>query len=67
MSYPYVEVNIFEEEIFPVVMHRFYGKTIKEAYGYLKSHMKSDKFLYAAMRVGNWKGIPLHYTYKESK
>ena len=56
-KYPYVEVNIYEDTVYPVVMHRFFGKTIEEARGYAKSHMKTDSFMRSAMNTGRFKGI----------
>jgi len=59
MNYPYVEVNIYEDAKYPVVMHRFYGETIEEARGYAKSHMKTDSFMRGAINTRRFKGIKL--------
>lgn len=63
--YPYMEVNIYEEESYPVVAHRFYGKTLKEARGYFVAHMKSDKFLHDAVRTSKYKGMQVQVEIKE--
>ena len=57
--YPYVKVNIYENNAYPVVSHIFYGKTAKEAYGYFQSHMKTDEFLRAAILYQKYKGMLL--------
>lgn len=56
-SYPHVIVDIFEHTKYPVVSHIFYGETIEEARGYLKSHIKTDSFLRAAVNTGRFKGM----------
>ena len=60
MNYPHVIVEIFESgNKYPVVSHIFYGETIEEARGYLKSHMKTDSFLRAAVNTRRFKGMKL--------
>ena len=58
-KYPYVRVDIYENNDYPVVSHIFYGKTAKEAYGYFQSHMKTDEFLRAAILYQKYKGMLL--------
>lgn len=60
---PFIRVDIYEYEVdirYPVVSHIFYGKTLKEAQGYFKAHMKTDEFLRGAVSKGSWKGLELH-------
>ena len=60
MNYPHVQIDIFESgSKYPAVSHIFYGETIEEARGYVKSHMKTDSFLRAAVHTGRFKGIKL--------
>jgi hypothetical protein len=59
MNYPHVIVDIYERTVYPVVSHVFYGKTIEEARGYMRSHMKTDSFLRAAINSRKYKGINL--------
>jgi hypothetical protein len=56
-SYPHVIVDIYESDMYPVVTHIFYGKTIEEARGYLKSHMKTDSFLRESVNTGYFRGM----------
>jgi hypothetical protein len=56
-QYPHVIVDIYEQPKYPVVSHIFYGETIEEARGYLKSHMKTDSFMRAAVNTGYFKGM----------
>jgi hypothetical protein len=57
-NYPHVIVDIYESGAkYPAVSHVFYGETIEEARGYLKSHMKTDSFLRSAINTGRFKGI----------
>lgn len=56
-NYPYIEVNIYENTMYPVVVHRFYGKTLKEAKSYLTAHMGTDSFLREAVNTGYFKGM----------
>ena len=58
-KYPSIQVNIYENNVYPVVSHIFYGKTKKEAYGYFQSHMKTDEFLRAAVLHQKYKGMLL--------
>jgi len=57
MKYPYIQVDIYESDMYPVVTHIFYGKTTEEARGYFKAHMKTDSFLRAAVNTGCYKGM----------
>lgn len=66
-SYPYVQVDIYENGLYPVVQHVFYGKTIQEARGYFKSHMKTDEFMRDAVKYGEWRGIPLRVNIYERR
>lgn len=46
MALYYVQVDIYEpSRDFPVVQHRFNGRTREEARGYHEAHRKSDSFL----------------------
>lgn len=39
-------VSIFEEgRDYPAVVHIFYGRTLPEALGYFRAHMRTDSFL----------------------
>jgi hypothetical protein len=59
-EYRYVQVEIFESgSKYPAVSHIFYGETDEEAEGYLKSHMKTDSFLRAAVHTRRYKGMKL--------
>lgn len=58
-KYPCVVVNIYENGSYPVVAHVFYGKTLSEARGYFRSHMRTDEFMRDAINHGEWNGIPL--------
>lgn len=42
---------------YPVVTHIFTGKDRKEAQGYMDSHMKTDKFMAAMEKTGEFEGI----------
>lgn len=67
MKYPNIEVDIFESESYPVVMHVFYGETIEEARGYFKAHMKTDSFLRESVHKGRYKGMKVKVQISESK
>ena len=64
--YPHVRVDIFENTMYPVVSHIFYGKTLKEARGYLTAHMGTDSFLRDAISKGYRKDIKLQVDIKEN-
>lgn len=64
-NYPYVRVDIYEHTMYPVVSHIFYGKTLKEAKGYLTAHMGTDSFLREAVNKGYWKDLQLQADIKE--
>jgi len=55
--YPHVRIDIYENTMYPVVSHIFYGKTLKEAKGYITAHMGTDSFLRDAVKTGYWKGM----------
>ena len=57
--YPFIRVDIYESNSYPVVSHIFYGKTKKESYGYFQAHMKTDEFLRAAVLYQKYKGMLL--------
>lgn len=57
--YPYIQVDIYESEVFPVVTHIFRGNTKKQAQGMMNAHMGTDKFLRDALNKQNYNGIPL--------
>lgn len=65
-NYPYIEVNIYENTMYPVVAHRFYGKTLKEAKSYLTAHMSTDSFLREAMKSGYFKGMKVQVEVAQS-
>lgn len=56
-SYSHVVVDIFESDMYPVVTHTFYGKTMAEARSYFHAHMKTDSFLRAAVNTGYFKDM----------
>lgn len=60
MKYPYVKVDIYENDKYPVVTHIFYGKSSREAYDYFQAHMETDKFLKAAVLYRKFQGMLLH-------
>ena len=64
--YPYIEVNIYEDTMYPVVSHIFYGKTLKEAKSYLTAHMGTDSFLREALKTGYFKGMKVQVEVKQS-
>lgn len=49
-------VQIFEQSIksYPVVEHRFNGRTKKEAENYFKAHMQTDSFLRECVEGDNF-------------
>lgn len=51
--------------MYPVVSHIFYGKTLKEAKGYLTAHMGTDSFLRAAVNKGYWRDLQLQVDIQE--
>lgn len=57
------EVNIFEPGVgmdYPVVQHRFFGKTQAEATRYHASHRKTDSFMRGCEDRGKWDGVNCH-------
>ena len=56
-QYPHVIVDVYEHNLYPVVSHVFYGKTIEEARSYLKAHMRTDSFLRSAVNTGYFKDM----------
>lgn len=54
-----MKVDIYENNIYPVVSHIFYGKTKKEANGNFQAHMGTDSFLKAAVLYQKYKGMLL--------
>ncbi|MCZ6504950.1 MAG: hypothetical protein O6834_03085 [Actinobacteria bacterium] len=42
---------------YPAVTHIFTGKTREEAKGYFESHMKTDEFMAAMEKDGQWKEV----------
>lgn len=63
--YPHVRVDIYEQTMYPVVSHIFYGKTLNEAKGYMAAHMETDSFLKGAVNKGYWRDLPLQVDIKE--
>lgn len=59
VQYPHVTVKVYEDKPYPVVVHTFYGRTLKEAKSYLTAHIGIDEFLRDAIKQGSWKDIPL--------
>lgn len=59
MKYPYIQVDIYESGLFPVVTHIFRGKSKREAQGNMNAHMGTDKFLRDALNKGRFEDIPL--------
>lgn len=56
-NYPYVQVDIFENTLYPVVRHQFFGKEMHEARTYMQAHMGTDVFLRDAVKTGYFKGM----------
>lgn len=63
--YPYVKIDIYENTMYPVVSHIFYGKTLKEAKSYVTAHMGTDSFLREAVKTGYYKGMQLQVEIQE--
>ena len=42
-----------------VLEHRFFGRDKEHVRAILAAHMKTDKFLHAALRGGIWRGMTL--------
>lgn len=63
--YPYVQIDIFENTLYPVVRHQFFGKTLSEARHYLQSHMETDSFMRDAVNTGYFKGMKVQVDIKE--
>lgn len=63
--YPHVRVDIYENTMYPVVSHIFYGKTLKEAKSYLTAHIGTDSFLRDALKKGYWKDLQLQVEIRE--
>lgn len=51
-----VTVDTYEDLDYPIVRHTFYGRTEKEAMGYLEDHRRSDKLLRDCQK-GSFEGI----------
>ncbi len=51
-----ITIDTYENLDFPILRHTFYGRTIKEAEGYVESHKKADEFLRGCQK-GNWKDV----------
>ena len=56
-QYPYVQVDIFENTLYPVVRHQFFGKTMHEAKSYFQAHMGTDVFMRSAVKTGYYKDM----------
>lgn len=56
-QYPCVQVDIFENTLYPVVRHQFFGKSLHEARSYFQAHMGTDTFLKSAIKTGYYKGM----------
>jgi hypothetical protein len=56
-QYPYIQVDIYEDTMYPVVSHIFYGKTLTEARAYFQAHMGTDSFLRDAVKTGYFRGM----------
>lgn len=65
-SYSAIRVDIYENGLYPVVSHIFYGRTLREAHGYFHAHMRTDEFLRDAINKQEWNGIPLRTSVYES-
>ncbi len=60
-----LKISIYEEATnykYPVVEHRFTGKTQEEALGYFKAHLKTDSFLSDIYYTGKWNNVIGRYT-----
>ncbi len=63
-----IRVDITEaatKHAYVIVRHEFAGRTVKEAYGYLTSHMKTDSFLRGCVRSGKWQSVRCRATVSE--
>ena len=50
-------VRIYEPSVgedYPVVEHRFFGRTRREAEGYYRAHLKADRFLRGCVEEGHF-------------
>ena len=63
--YPHVRIDIYENDLYPVVSHIFYGKTLKEAKSYVTAHMGTDSFLRSALNKGYWQDMRLRVEISE--
>lgn len=64
-QYPYIQVDIFENTLYPVVRHQFFGKTMHEAKSYLTAHMSTDSFLRDAVKTGYFKNMKVQVRFEE--
>lgn len=58
-------VDIYEPSVgfdYPVVEHRFHGKTKAEALAYFQAHMKTDSFLRGCVEKSRWERVPCRAT-----
>lgn len=50
--------RIYEgDSSYPAVTHTFAGKTREEARGYFEAHLKTDEFLAAMEKDGQWENV----------
>ena len=56
-----VSVDTYEDLDYPIVRHTFYGRTEKEAMGYLEDHRRIDKLLKGCQK-GSYEGIACNNT-----
>jgi len=42
---------------YPVVEHRFYGRTREDAHGYYRAHLKTDAFLAGCVERQRWSAV----------
>lgn len=67
LNYPHITISIYENDEYPVVVHTFYGKTLKEARAYVGAHKKTDEFMRDAIDKKSWRGMKLRVDITESK
>jgi hypothetical protein len=55
-----IRQDIYEKGVgdaYPVVSHRFYGRTRREARSYFDAHLTTDEFFRGCTERGRWDGI----------
>lgn len=52
-----VQIDIFEAAGYPIVRHVMFGKTKREAWHYVNSHMKTDSFFAGCIKKNRFSDI----------